>query len=203
MPIVSTRANAAASAYGWSVGEELGGLVLIPPSSLTVSGTGSSGSITVNGSISFTSCTELLIDGVFSAKYDNYMVVIRSFADTADTNVLIQMRASGTTATTNYIRQELLVSNTSYTAVRNTAQSQMIIGNSASTRRSGDTMFLYGPFLAQPTVARNVSVSAQSGGFISDIANSHFPSVSYDGFRLSTNISAITGSVSVYGFVGA
>lgn len=210
MPLVASRANASAKAFGFSAalaGEELGGMVLMTPSSIASTGTGNSSSIGANGSVTFSSCATLSLNGVFTTDYDNYILVMRTSASGGG-DLNFRMRLSGTDSTTGYTYQYLRANNTTVTALRATSQTVGLIGavDITGTTRDGHTMYLYGPNLAQPTATRSVEAWSgynNPGAEIYDFANTHSVSTAYDGITIYPGSGSITGLVSVYGLVGA
>ena len=175
---------------------------LIMPTSVTATGTGYSATISANGSVSFSACDTLSLNGVFSADYDNYTIVARHDGTTTAT-VRMRLRSSGTdTAGTGYTVQTLEAYGSTVSAARYTAQSLFIFGPVANTERGGHIINVYGPFLAQPTSARCVSTgpwSAAFPGYMIDSANAHSGSTSFDGCTLMLSGGAFTGRVAVYG----
>lgn len=175
------------------------GMVLLKPSSIDYAGT--SASIGVNGQVTFTSVTSLSLNGVFSADFDNYVLVIRhnSAADNPDVNC--RWRASGTDASgSDYAYQFLVADNTSLIVSRATSQSSTRMFSSSSTSRSGHAIYMYGPHLTQPTATRGVSTYGESNARIYDLATTHSLSTSYDGWSISSlSSSSLTGALQVYG----
>lgn len=207
MPTIGTRGNAAARGYGFTgaaAAEVLGGMVLMTPTSIASTGTGNSSSIGVNGSVTFSSCETLSLNGVFTSQYDNYMIQMRYVSDTIGKDLRARLRASGTddSTTSSYIHQRLTASSTTVSAARTTTNTFQI-GNSDSTLRSGVALYLYGPFLVQPTAVRSVTVGGEGNAIITDYAATHNQSVSYDGLTLFASTGLLTGLVSVYGLKGA
>lgn len=209
MPLLSTRSNAPASAYGFTSGgapEVLGGMVLITPTSIASTGTGNSSSINTNGSVTFDTCETLSLNGVFTSSYDNYMVVMRWQSSTAFADIFGRLRLSGTdaTATTDYNYQTLVVNGTSVTGSRNTTGGRFYISSSDKSYRNGVSMNIYGPSLSQPTAYRTIAVDSASGAYIYESAGTHELSTAYDGFTFYQNATtSFSGLISVYGLVGA
>jgi hypothetical protein len=205
MPLIATKGNAGAFAYGFTAGgapEVLGGMVLITPTSVDKTGTGSSATIGTNGSVEFSSCATLSLNGVFNTDYDNYMISIRHVLSTSAVALEVRLRASGTNAAgSNYTQQYVAADGTSVTGVRYTSVTEGRLGN-ASSGYSGDIMYLYGPFLTQPTACRNTSATGQFSGMIVDYAWTHSLSTSYDGISFIPTSNTLSGLVSVYGLVG-
>jgi len=179
------------------------GIVLLTPSSVDVTGSGSeTATINANGSVTFSACATLSLNDVFSSTYDNYVINIRHKGSTLQA-LYARMRASGTDNTTanSYTYQHLLATSTSITGARATTTTSFWAAASA-TQQDGFTVYLYGPALAQPTAARSVTVYGEDSARIFDNAWTHNQSTSYDGFTLAMNISGtFTGLIKVYGLV--
>jgi len=208
MPLVGTRANASARAYGFTstTPEVLGGMVLITPTSIASTGTGNSSSIGANGSVTFSTCATLSLNGVFTANYDNYMISFRWQQNTSSSSLQARLRASGTdsTANTDYNTQQIYASASTVGGVRSTTSGFWDLSASATTYRNGLTMNVYGPYLSQPTAFRTIVINSSVGATIdSDGAGTHELSSSYDGITFYPSGNSITGLVSVYGLVGA
>jgi hypothetical protein len=172
------------------------GLILLKPT--TVDKTGTSATISANGSVSFTACSVLSLNGVFSADYDNYMVVMRV---TSSSNYAFHVRlrsSGGDNATTDsYVSQRLLAYSTAVAAQRFTAN--FAYGTALSTTSNGACWNVYGPYLAQPTALRLLNIRGQDGGEIWEYVNTHNQSVSYDGITFVDSGGSNTGRVAVYG----
>jgi len=173
---------------------EIAGLKLITPSSVAGSGVSLSGA-----KVTFTAATTININGVFSATHDNYLLVMRMKPTSGNPNINSRMRASGTDATgSNYTWQYLIADNTSVTGARSSSQSAATTGFT-STVEGGMHLYIYGPYLAQPTAMRDVGVSGYLNAYIQDDANTHSLSTSYDGITLYPASSSITGALTIYG----
>lgn len=175
------------------------GIVLLKPTSINHAGT--SASIGTNGQITFTAVTSLSLNGVFSTKYENYMINIRHSLDIDSQGINARLRSSGTDATgADYTWQYLLANGNSLSANRLTSQTFFVVGNSSTTFRSGDTSYIYGPFLAQPTATRHINAWGYNNVALQDDTGTHSLSTSYDGITLYPAASrAMTGAVQVYG----
>ena len=182
------------------------GLILLTPTSIAYTGT--SATVSANGSVSFSAVSSLSLNGVFSADYDNYMMVMWSRFSVAGGEFLdFRLRASGTDNTTasSYVTQRLDVDNTSVGGARTTSDKGYIgyIRGTAGGLIGGEVAEIYGPFLAQPTAWRNNDVSPLNNAFIRDCSGTHNQSASYDGATFSVLSGNITGLISIYGLVGA
>lgn len=206
MPLVGTRGGVSARAYGFTSGsgpEVLGGMVLVAPASVDVSGTGSSATVNANGSISFTSCTSVSLNGVFTADYDNYMIVTYNTSTGSLDLSRLRVAGSDSTATTDYNDQNLVASSTSVSALRTTSSGYWSMWQSGSNYTPSGTAYIYGPFLAQPTAFRSLNVDSDAP-VLRDYAGTHELSTSYDGITIYTSsTTGRSGLISVYGLVGA
>ena len=179
------------------------GLHLITPTSVAKTGASSTATISANGSVEFSACETLSLNGVFSADYDNYMIVMRYDSSLADqTNAAFQLRwrVSGADSSTanSYVYQNLAAYGATVAASRTTA-SEYRISNVTGNLKSGLVLNVYGPFLTQPTAARSASCTTYDNAEINDYAGTHNQSTSYDGFTLIAASGTISGRVAVYG----
>lgn len=172
------------------------------PTSIVVAGGGSeTASIRADGGVDFATATSLSLNGVFTAGYDNYMIVCRLVGSVNSDALLGRLRASGTDATaTDYTRQYLITYSTTNIAARETSQTSFRFGGTASSNRTGTVVYMYGPNLAQPTAARNVAMSGVDGAQMFNDAGTHSLSTSYDGITVLPASGNITGMVTVYGY---
>jgi len=181
MPLLTTIASGGVKGLGWSAAsasEELGGMVLLTPTSIDYTGT--SATVGTNGSVEFTAVSSLSLNGVFSADYDNYMIVHRANASAPD-NVSFKFRQSGTDSSTGYTQQFLTADSTTVSGSRSTA---VAVNTSAvyGTQRAGFMLNVYGPFLSQPTAMRSVTALDSSSAYIRDNAATHSVVDSHEGF---------------------
>jgi len=175
------------------------GLILLTPT--TVEHTGTSATISANGSVSFTACSVLSLNGVFSADYDNYMLTFRSIGSQANFPAM-QLRASGVpenSPSNYYTHQYIFAGSTAFSGGRSSNNIWYTYGND-TTLYGGMVQWIYGPYLAQPTAHRVVVVDPRSSASISDYAGTHSLSNSYDGLTFSFPSSGnSSGRVAVYG----
>jgi hypothetical protein len=142
------------------------------------------------------------VNGVFSATYDNYLIVIRNFGANANGSLLFRLRSGGTDATgNNYGYQILIASDTSVSGSRSTSQDLTAVGYTSNGKYNGDHVYVYGPALAQPTAMRNINANGSSDARIEEYASTHSLSTAYDGFTIFVSGGSIntTGALTVYG----
>lgn len=150
--------------------------------------------------------TSISLNGVFTAGYENYAIVIRWALGTGADNVSYRMRLSGTDDTSsNYGYQELVANGATASASRSTGLSSGRICT-AHPHPTGWLVQVYGPALAEWTVLRSVSTrqnGTASDPVIYDIATNHVVTTAYDGITFFPASSSLTGTVRVYGYEGA
>lgn len=179
----------------------INGLVVMTPTSIASTGTGNSSSIGANGKVTFSSCETISLNGVFTSSYDNYLVSIRYVYGT-NGYLSYRLRASGSDSTaTAYTYNRVEADNTTVAAARETLTIG-VIGYGSISQRSGISLFMFGPNLAQPTAARSIAVSAYSNAYIYETATTHSVSTAYDGITLIdySGAQSKTGAITVYGF---
>jgi hypothetical protein len=179
------------------------GLILLTPTSVDKTGTGSTATINTNGSVTFGSCETLSLNGVFTSAYDNYMIVMRETHSLADKTLFARLRSAGTdaTGTADYNAQRLNANSTTIFGARDTADGTWQLSFVSSTWRNGLILVLYGPYLSQPTAFRTTTVSSTNSAYITDRAGTHELSSSYDGITIYplSGDGNMTGLLSVYG----
>lgn len=175
------------------------GMTLLVPSAVSVTGGGSSATIGANGKITYSSAVTMQIDGVFSATYDNYLMVGTCTIGTSK-NIYLRYRASGVTATaSNYAHQQLAALSTSVSGSRTTGGAQSLVVGVGDGYKNGFHAYFYGPALSQSTIGRGVSAqSVSAGGQINEFAFLHTVSSAYDGIDLDFQVAA-SGTMTIYG----
>lgn len=172
---------------------------LVIPTSITSTGTGNSSTINTNGSVTFSSCTTLSLNGVFSADYENYMIYIRHSNATTNEYIRLRWRVGGTdSSTANYTYQSYDVKSTTRTGTRSSAQTSHAAFSTSNSQRSGYIGYVFVPFLTRETAMLSLGMYAATDASIEDLGGTQGSSTSYDGFTLSVG-STISGLISVYG----
>lgn len=182
------------------------GLVTMTPSSIASTGTGNSSSIGTNGSVTFSSCATLSLNGVFTSSYDNYMISFRWQPASSSVSALdMRLRASGTDNSSSlYTTQYLSAEATGLFAFRVTttaSTTRWYAANTINTRRDGATFYVFGPYLSQATAIRGTSIYSLTSGSLYEFGGTHNSTTAYDGFTIyHDNSSTLTGLITVYGF---
>ena len=178
------------------------GLVVMTPTSIAYSGT--SASINSDGSVAFSAVTSLSLNGVFTSDYDNYQISLQT-KNSSMGDCQFRLRASGTDATgSNYTWQFIRANSTTVSGARATSQTEgYVMSFSGTTYTDGFALYLFGPYLPQPTASRSVSAYAgyaSSGADIYDFATTHSLSTSYDGITIIPAGGNFSGLLTVFGF---
>lgn len=178
------------------------GYELCVPTSVAKSGASSTATINAKGSVTFSLCASLSLNGVFSSTYDNYMIVVRETSTALDA-IAYRMRLSGIDATTTaYTHQYLMGNGSAVSGARATAATYGVICN-VSEGYDGGVCFVYGPALAQPTATRGLGVDSNASGRLIDYASTHSVATAYDGITMLATVggNTLSGLVAVYGAV--
>jgi len=179
------------------------GFELVKPSSVVVSGGSASATVSALGSVEFTTCETLSLNGVFSSGYDNYMISFRCSASNAAEAVSCRLRLSGTdNATASSYTHQFIAANSTTVSGQRSSSDAAGLGTVSSTQRNGQTIYVYGPNLAQPTAGRNIDASGYLSAYIADRAFTHNQSTAYDGITLFPGAGTVSGRVAVYGMRG-
>lgn len=182
----------------WVAPEVLGGMVLVTPTS--VSYLSGSATINTNGSITVVDPTEVTINGIFSSEYDNYVIICKhNNTDYQGSSGYFTSSGVPDSTSNSYTRQYLNATGADIYAGRASASfmNQFLV---TAGSRGGDVLYVYGPYLAQPTAVRSAGASDWQSAEIYDRAYTHNVSQSFDGIKLVTYGSF---DLAVYGLVGA
>jgi hypothetical protein len=180
------------------------GLNAIIPTSVSV-GSGSA-SISTAGQVSFTGASSVSLNDVFSATYDNYRILLRLTAASADLNVNFRFRVSGAdNSTSNYSRVGWYVgSDSSSGASVSINQAQFGMGSMDTTT---PTYHLHDilvslPFATDYTQFQKTSgTKNQTAIHFSEFDSYWFnATTSFTGFTVYPSTGNITGTVAVYGY---
>lgn len=174
------------------------GMVLMEPTSATTTGSGSSATINsiTKGTVEFSACTGLSLNDIFTADYDNYMIFSYWTSPGTTVQLSAQLSSNGVASSTGYTQQSMTIDGTSETASRS---SVFYFTSTNGTLVSGILYYVYGPYLAQPTAMRRVSVRELNTATIIDVAHTHSVSSSYDGIKFTGDTSTFSGAIAVYG----
>ena len=144
----------------------------------------------------------LTVDGCFTSSFTNYRLILNT-TGAATANPVLQLRAAGSAAATNYNRQYIDATSTTVSAGRSTSQTSLDIGYLEVDYRNTFIIDIMQPQLAQFT---NFYISNQYTSGTSttnivwmDIRGFHATATAYDGFIITFGTN-VTGSYAIYGY---
>jgi len=160
----------------------------------------SSGAMTLIQTSTFSGVadTGTTFDNVFSSTYKNYKVFL-NVTNSTGAGLLYRYRVAGADNTTsNYAYQRLILSNSSFNNVRETAQTNGALGDTTTTNCNWELTF-FNPFETKLSYAySNTAISASSPEI--HLWNNGFnATTSFTGFTLYPSSGTITGEILVYG----
>lgn len=114
------------------------GLILLKPTTVDKTGGSSTATISANGSVEFSACLSLRLNGVFSADYDNYMIVAWHLATANGYGWRARLSLGGedSAIASSYTRQNFDIDGSSASGVR-ASSDFFVFGPADDTLRSG------------------------------------------------------------------
>lgn len=183
----------------------LAGLIPVVPATVTaVTGTASTNAL---GTVTFTGCSKISLDGVFTSAYRNYKIVFAISGSSANTSLIFRYKKNGTEYTGaqyNFGGQAFRDSGSTTAFVGQTQSSQSIswVNGPASGVGSGNGVIdLYQPFgntyQSNTTYFRGGDNSSMAGIFTGSTC---FSGQTNDGFSLYVGTGTFGGQFTVYGY---
>ena len=169
------------------------GLDLITPTS--VAGTG----VTVSGGqVSFTAASTASANGVFTATYNNYLLVY-SFTSTSNANIYFRLRASGTDSTASYLGmcRGYTYSTGSAATIDYGSTGVFVLISQGANAKIGGSLDIISPFIAESTTAFGL---AARDSLFSSTGGIQTAATAYDGLTLLPSAGTMTGNLRVYGY---
>lgn len=181
------------------------GLVPIVPTSVVVG----SGSATTSayGLVTFTGASSVSLNGIFSATYNNYRIILSPDAASTTLDIQARLRISGSDVTTasSYQQENMFASDNTVTGQVSTGQSIWEFINNYSGTYSVYAICvaeLQRPFLTKKkTAITNSSFVTNAGAFRTRQSGYTQESTSAcDGLSIICSTGNIGGTISVYGY---
>jgi hypothetical protein len=155
----------------------------------------------------FSAVASTSIDNVFSATYDNYLLVM-SFTSSANTTIRFRYRVSSADNSTSNYAYHIQFSTSSaatYTAATGNAQTSNILTSSeGASSLKGVSMTVFRPFLTDYSAMfgmHNLSSASGAALYAGGIMQSGFTATtSFTGFSVFPDSGTITGTIKVYGY---
>lgn len=181
---------------------DLGGLAPVAPTSIANSGGSAS---TTGNTTTFTGVSSISLNGVFSADYDNYRIML-NWTQTGAGNFNLRFRASGSDITSSVYgwAMNTATGTTSTGSVggagSNGLEAGIRIGYAPSTTNNSASIDIHAPFLARPKIlfGQTVTTNSTTETFSQLLGAKSTTATAVDGFTLY-NVT-FTGTVSVYGY---
>lgn len=177
------------------------GLVLIKPTSFSFAGT--AGSIPTGGQMAYTAVTSLIVDEIFSADYDEYLMIM-SLVASANVDMFVRFRSYGQTLTSNlYTNQSSndQYSDTTVTHARTVNGANIPAAVLGATNNSACliSMTFYDPYLPKKTSMRADSATGRLTNNVRQVQGTYNQAVFTDGLEISFTGGTVTGTATVYG----
>jgi hypothetical protein len=158
-------------------------------------------------STAFTTQSSVSIDSIFSATYDNYVLVINVLTS-ANEQIRMRYRASGANDTTSNYRWHMQFSSsssTSYVGLASATESYNLIASSEGTVSShAINLNVFSPFLSENTKflgLQNGSGPSGGGPIVGGSVHGQFvTTTSFTGFSFYVGTGTMTGTIKVYGY---
>ena len=158
---------------------------------------GASGLVCVKAETAFTTASSVTVDNVFTSSYTNYIVDINY--TTSTTNLVnAKLRASGTSASTNYTYQQMQGFTATVSTTAYAAQTSIFVGYYGNTTQEATTIRIMGPQLAQDTQFI-IAGGGLGGALVQNIYGQHTTATAYDGLEILTSGGTMTGTYAIYG----
>jgi hypothetical protein len=165
-------------------------------------GTASSG-LTLINTTSFSAVASQSISDVFSATYDRYLIATEISSASANVDILMRLRVSGSDATGSdysYAGSGWRATNAQFTPV-STGTTSFDVGRAGVAYVCHAQINVVNPFKTVKTVVLGQYGAKDSvSTFVNPFAGNHDLATSYTGFTLFPNTGTMTGSVRVYGY---
>ena len=182
----------------------LAGLIPVKPGTATFAG--GTGAVNSLGTVSFTGCSSVYLDSLFSSAYNKYKIIIDFVKTGADSNDFLQfkLRAGGVSSDTNYDAGLSLISISSGAVAPaggyNAAYG--VLGRHYYAGQSGSVEF----DILNPQAVKNATWFGRGNSASAAIPESavvsgiHRNASAFDGIRLYMSANGMTGVINVYGY---
>jgi hypothetical protein len=161
-----------------------------------------SGLTCVKAETAFSAVASVTADGILTSAYTNYLLLV-NYTTSTTVFASLKLRASGTSASTNYNRQYINGNDTAVAAARATSASSYDFGfYTNGDYKSSARVELFAPQLAQAT--NFISLNAVSPAGYTPLnmfmSGNHSTATAYDGIEILVSSGTMTGTYAVYGY---
>jgi hypothetical protein len=179
------------------------GLVPISPSSVVVTGAGSSASFNSLGKITFSNATSLSLNGVFTSGYSNYRFVLSATHSSGALQISARLRSSGVDNSGTYVFGGTYqrITGGSPTGFANASANAfpIIIVNSVASGPQTTTGDIFFPAESKSTTIVMGGYWADSVGALGmNVSALHAPATPFDGLSIISG--TLTGTMQIFGY---
>jgi len=156
----------------------------------------------VKAETTVTATNSVTADSVFTSSYTNYLLLI-NYTISGAGQLRFKLRASATSASTNYNFQTVEGNGTSLTTSTAASQTSYLVGAYGSGLEAAANVQLFGPQLAKATTVM-VGNTAANGAITVPLYEqwygNHSTATAYDGIEIFTSGTNWTGVYAIYGY---
>jgi hypothetical protein len=160
------------------------------------------GLVCVKAETAFSGASSVTADNVFTSTYTNYMIKFR-YTTNNTVQPSFKLRASGTSASTNYNYQYINGNASSVSAAGATAQTSANFAiYTNGDFKAAATLELFSPQIAEATnfTSLNAWSPASYSGLNVYYAGNHSTATAYDGIEFLVSAGTMTGAYTIYGY---
>ena len=160
------------------------------------------GLVCVKAETTFSGASSVTADNVFTSSYTNYVIKFR-YTTNNTVQPSFKLRASGTSASTNYNYQYINGNASSVSAAGATAQTSANFAlYSNGDFKSAATLELFSPQIAEATnfTSLNAWSPASYNSLNAFYAGNHSTATAYDGIEFLVSAGTMTGAYTIYGY---
>jgi hypothetical protein len=151
----------------------------------------------VKAETSFSAASSVTADGIFTSTYTNYVLMFNYTTSTTNA-VSLKLRASGTSASTNYTFQQIQGFTTTASTNAFAAQTSFGFAYYGNTTREACVVNIMGPQLAQATQFV-VGGGGLGGALVQNLYGLHTTASAHDGIEILVASGNMTGTYAIYG----
>lgn len=156
----------------------------------------------VKAETTVTATNSVTADSVFTSSYTNYLLLI-NYTISGAGQLRIKLRASGTSASTNYNFQTVEGNGSTLTTSTAASQTSYLVGAYGSGLEAGSNVQLFGPQLAKATTIMVGNTGANgviTAPLYEQWYGNHSTATAYDGIEIFTSGTNWTGVYAIYGY---
>jgi hypothetical protein len=191
-PIGDTYTQAAAD--GKFVSAVNNGMFLVKPTSVT------GGTVSANGQITIgTAVSSVVVNGAFSATYDNYKIIVDG--GVCSTNTSFNLQIGSSTSGYYYAAHYSQYTTTTPLALGSTTGSSFVEAGRCATAGINMSVEVFNPFLTRRTGFRGASTDYDVAGYIISTNGFLNDTTSHTSFTVKPSSGTITGgTIRIYGY---